>query len=74
MGEQDILPTATLNPMGVITMQLGDRVETGAGPKGARIIVDVLSVKVESDRLNATLATNDAADWLTLSEEGTLEC
>ena len=66
------MPTATLNPAGVITIQLGDRVETGAGPKGARLIVDVLSVKVESDRLNATLATNDAADWLTLSEEGTL--
>ena len=72
MGEQDIMPTATLNPMGVITVQLGDMIETGVGPKGARIIVDVLSAKVESDRLNATLATNDAADWLTLSEEGTL--
>ena len=72
MGEQDIMPTATLNPMGVITVQLGDMIETGVGPKGARIIVDVPSVKVESDRLNATLATNDAADWLTLSEEGTL--
>ena len=72
MGEQDIMPTATLNPMGVITIQLGDLIETGVGPKGARIIVDVLSAKVESDRLNATLATNDAADWLTLSEEGTL--
>ena len=66
------MPTATLKPMGVITVQLGEMVETGAGPKGARIVVDVLTVKVESDRVIATLATNDAADWLTLSEEGTL--
>ena len=66
------MPTATLKPMGVITVQLGEMVETGAGPKGARIVVDVLTVKVESDRVNATLATNDAADWLTMSEDGTL--
>ena len=46
------MPTATLNPMGVITVQLGDMIEAGVGPKGARIIVDVPSVKVESDRLN----------------------
>ena len=57
MGGKEIMPTATLNPMGVITVQLGDMIETGVGPKGARIIVDVPSVKVESDRLNATLAT-----------------
>ena len=57
------MPAATLKPMGVMTVQLGEMVETGPGPKGARIIVDVLSAKVESDRLNATLATNDAADY-----------
>lgn len=66
------MPTATLKPLGVMTVQLGEMTETGVGPKGARVIVDVPSAKVEGDRLNATLATNDAADWLTLSEEGTL--
>ena len=66
------MPTATLKPMGIITVQLGEMVETGAGPKGARLVVDVLTAKVESDRVNATLATNDAADWLTMSEDGTL--
>ena len=48
------MPTAKLNPMGVMTVQLGDMIETGVGPKGARVIVDVLSAKMEGDRLNAT--------------------
>ena len=56
--------------MGTITAQLGDLIEVGAGPKGSRLVVDVPEVKLESDRVNATLATNNAADWLTLSEEG----
>lgn len=63
---------AALIPMGTITVQLGDMIEVGAGPKGTRLVVDVPELKVESDRVNATLATNDAADWLTMSEDGTL--
>ncbi len=47
-------------------------IEVGAGPKGTRLVVDVPEIKLESDRVNATLATNDAADWLTMSEDGTL--
>ena len=66
------MPKATLIPMGTITAQLGDMIEVGAGPKGTRLVVDVPEIKLESDRVNATLATNDAADWLTMSEDGTL--
>ena len=58
--------------MGTITAQLGDMIEVGAGPKGPRLVVDVPEVKLESAQVNATLATNDAADWLTMSEEGNL--
>ncbi len=66
------MPKATLIPMGIITAQLGDMIEVGAGPKGTRLVVDVTEVKLVGDRVNATLATNDAADWLTMSEDGTL--
>ena len=67
-------PVATLVPMGTITAQLGDQIELGAGPKGIRLISDVVSVEVDTDRVKASLATNDAADWLTVSDNGTLGC
>ena len=66
------MPTATLSPIGTITAQLGDQIELGEGPKGRRLISDVLSVELTSDKVNATLATNDAADWLTISDNGKL--
>ena len=37
------------------------------------MVVDVPEVTLTSDRVNATLATNDCADWLTMSENGTLD-
>ena len=44
-----------------------------SGRARTRLVVDVPEIKLESDRVNATLATNDAADWLTMSgEDGTL--
>ena len=67
-------PVATLVPMGTITAQLGDQIELGSGPKGVRLISDVVSVEVDSDRVKAALATNDVADWLTVSDNGTLGC
>ena len=48
--------TAELLPLGTITAQLGPRIEVGDGPKGTRLLVDVTSVEVESDRLRASLA------------------
>ena len=61
---------AELVPMGTITAQLGDMIDVGAGPKGARLVVDVSEATLTSDRVNATLATNDAADWLTMGADG----
>ena len=60
--------------MGTITVQLGERIEVGSGPKGTRLVVDVESIEVESDRVKASLAATDAADWLTLSEDGSIGC
>ena len=67
-------PVATLVPMGTVTAKLGDQIELGYGPKGVRLISDVVSVEVDSDRVKASLATNNAADWLTVSDNGTLGC
>ena len=66
------MATATLVEIGRLDARLGDFVELGDGPKGVRMIVDVLEVTFTSERVNATLATHDCADWLTLSEGGTL--
>jgi hypothetical protein len=64
------MANAELVPMGTITAQLGDMIEVGAGPKGARLVVDVPELTLTSDRVNGTLATNDAADWLTMDPDG----
>ena len=58
---------ATLIPMGTLTARIGEMVEVGDGPKGKRISVDVPEITLEADGLSASLAINDAADWLTLS-------
>ena len=64
--------SAELKPMGTITAQLGQRVEVGDGPKGSRLLVDVTSVEVEGERIRASLAANDAADWLTMAADGSV--
>ena len=66
------MATAELVEAGLIDVRLGDFIEVGEGPKGTRMVVDVPEVTLKSDRVNATLATNDCADWLTMSENGTL--
>ena len=74
MGDGKQVPQATLEPMGVLHVQLGDMVEVGGGPKGPRVIVDVVSIDLQSDKITASLATNDAADWLTIADDGKLGC
>ena len=64
--------SAELKRMGTITAQLGQRVEVGDGPKGSRLLVDVTSVEVEGERIRASLAANDAADWLTMAADGSV--
>ena len=57
------MATADLVEMGLIDVKLGDFIEVGEGPKGTRLVVDVLEVTLTSDKVNASLATNDGADW-----------
>jgi hypothetical protein len=66
------MPTIEVKPLGVMDIQLADPVDVGSGPKGQPMVIDVRSVKLTGDRMNAELATNDAADWLTVSDSGTL--
>ena len=74
MGDGKQVPQATLETMGVLHVQLGDMVEVGGGPKGPRVVVDVVSIDLQSDKITASLATNDAADWLTIADDGKLGC
>jgi hypothetical protein len=64
--------TIQLIPLGTMDIELGEPVIVGDGPKGSRMVVDVLSVKLRGQRVQAELATNDAADWLTVSDNGKL--
>ena len=66
--------SAELVPVGTITAHLGQRIELGDGPKATRLLVDVTSVEVESDRLRASLGATDAADWLTVGSDGNVGC
>ena len=61
-----------LHPLGVMKVQLGETITVGGGPKGSRMVIDVPSVELEGERIRAGLATNDAADWATFSEDGKL--
>ena len=74
MADGIAVPSASLESVGTIRVKLGEMTHVGGGPKGTRVIVDVLSAEVQSDKIKATLATNDAADWLTLSADGTIGC
>lgn len=61
-----------LKPLGTMVVQLGDTIDVGEGPKGTRFVADVLTVNLTGERIKAELATNDAADWLTVSDSGKL--
>ncbi len=61
-----------LKPLATMTAQLGEQIDLGPGPKGHRVVIDVPSVRFEAQDFKAELATADAADWATLSEDGTL--
>ena len=74
MADGKTVPTATLESVGTIHVQLGEMIEVGGGPKGTRVIVDVVAAEMESEKIKASLATNDAADWLTVSADGSTGC
>ena len=66
------MATAELVELGIINIKLGDFLEVGDGPKGPRLVVEVREASLESERVNASLATRDAADWGTVSDNGKL--
>ena len=66
------MPRIELYPLGTMEVQLGEPVNVGRGPKGSRTVIDVPAVKLTGERINAELATNDAADWATFSDDGKL--
>jgi len=66
------MPTAELVELGIINVKLGEFLEVGEGPKGTRLVVEVREVSLESERVNASLAIRDAADWGTVSDNGKL--
>ena len=55
-------PVATLKFMATLTAQLGDQIVVGEGPRGSRVVIDVPSVTLVGDNIQASLATQDAAD------------
>ena len=66
------MATAELVEVGLIEVQLGDFIEVGEGAKGTRLVIDLSEVSVKGDRVNASLAATDAAEWGTVSQDGTL--
>ncbi len=66
------MPSIELHPLATMTVQLGETAPVGDGPRGNRLVADVLSVDLQGERISAQLAVNDAADWLTLSDGGKL--
>ena len=60
-----------LIPLGVMTAVLGESYLIKGGPMGTRIVAEVADVTFEGDRLNATLASPAAADWLTMGPDRT---
>ncbi len=66
------MATLELRPLATVEVELGEQVDLGRGPKGHRMIIDVKSVKFIAEGFTAELATNDAADWATLNDDGTI--
>ena len=54
--------------MAVMRVQLGESAPVGIGPKGDRLIINIVSVELTSEKLNASLATVAAGELATVSE------
>jgi hypothetical protein len=65
-----------LVPIGSMTAVLGASHLVKGGPMGTRIVAEVTDVTLVGDRVNATLVSPAAADWLTMGPDrsyGTLD-
>jgi Protein of unknown function (DUF3237) len=60
-----------LVPLATLQVQLKPPMEVGAGCAGTRVIVEVASIQVKGDRLNAEMVGSAVADWLLIGPEGT---
>ncbi|HET6949382.1 MAG TPA: DUF3237 domain-containing protein [Acidimicrobiales bacterium] len=63
-------PPITLEPLCRMAVGFGELLDTGAGPHGHRLVVEVGTVEVTGERLSGSKAGNAAADWLTLGPDG----
>ncbi len=53
-----------LVPLGTAVVDLDPPLRVGNGPLGARTVAAISGVRLEGDRLEATLASPAAADWM----------
>ena len=60
-----------LVPLATLQVQLKPPIEVGAGCAGTRVIIEVASIQVKGDRLNAEMMGGAVADWLLIGPEGT---
>lgn len=70
MGDPFLGLDAELRPLCTSAVTLGDAHVIESGPHGRRLIVDVLSVRMEGERLSGRLRGSAAADWLTIGPDG----
>jgi hypothetical protein len=62
----------TLTHLATATLELGTPVPVVNGPRGTRMIVDILSARWEGERLKAGQKGHAAADWALIGADGTL--
>lgn len=64
MAAPELIPLATMN------VTLGDSHVIKGGPMGTRIVAEVATVELVGDRINASMCSPSAADWLTVGPDG----
>lgn len=64
---------AELVPLGILWAKFGAIHMLHGAPFGTRVVVDVIDIRFEGDRLNATMKGTAAADWGSVSEDGTFQ-
>ena len=55
-----------LRPLCTVDLELAPATNIGEGPSGTRMVVDIHSMTISGDRLNARLKGGAAADWFTV--------
>jgi len=60
-----------LDPLGTLTLTMGETIRIPETPSGLRIIVEFPSITWEAERVRAKLHGVAAADWLAIGPEGT---